>query len=399
MINHWIERFHGGKRQTGAHEMSKFSFWQKLLLIILGIITLASCFPACSKSLAGSGATVVTSLQGDVQVQKKSDSNWIKASVQMVLQPGDIIKTGADARAVVTFFEGTTIELKAGTQIAVSELTKATVQGGATTIRLKQQIGNTVNTVSKLTDSASRYEIETPSAVAGVRGSIMLVSVAQDGTTKVTNQEGHVYVNARGVEVTIPVGNSSTVQPGQPPAPPQPAANIHLDPADDTFESKGNPISGYQYLDIVNEATDYTDGTWSFTIKLNANIPSNVEAPGVVEYDVMVDADNNVKTGWQSSLLFNDLGIDYYVYFSIAGSTRKCAVIDTATSAPVNNLGVNYSTSGDTVKIWFKYDLTGASRSFNYIVLARQYSKVGDPQTLVAADKLPNQGHLTATGQ
>jgi hypothetical protein len=226
----------------------------------------------------------------------------------------------------------------------------------------------------------------------------MLVSVAQDGTTQVANQEGHVYVSAKGVEVTIPVGDVSTVVPGQPPAAPQlqPSAKVNTDTTDDVFDSLNRAIGGYQYLDIVSETTDYTGGTWTFTIKLNAKAPDTVAAPGVVEYDIMVDADNDIKTGWQSTALFNDLGIDYYIYVSEAGSKFSCMVINTGTSIPVPDLVVNYSAIGDTVQISFNYNLAGSGKNYSYIVLARQYSKMGDPASLLAVDKLPNVGHFTA---
>ena len=114
----------------------------------------------------------------------------------MVLDVVDKIKSGPNSRAVITFFDGSTIELKPDTQLEISEL----VKGTANQIRLKQELGETISTVKKLADPASRYEIETPAAVAGVRGSTMMVSVAFDGTTSVQNLEGKISVTAQGVE-------------------------------------------------------------------------------------------------------------------------------------------------------------------------------------------------------
>lgn len=45
----------------------------------------------------------------------------------------------------------------------------------------------------------------------------MLVGVALDGTTRVSNQAGVVSVTAQGLEVPIPVGSSSVVKPGEAP--------------------------------------------------------------------------------------------------------------------------------------------------------------------------------------
>lgn len=91
------------------------------------------------------------------------------------------------------------------------------VQGKPTSIRLKQDIGEKLSKVKKLAEANSRYEIETPVAMANVRGSSMLVKVTTDGTT-VENLAGHISVTAQGVEVTIPEGEISTIKPDQPPS-------------------------------------------------------------------------------------------------------------------------------------------------------------------------------------
>ncbi len=60
----------------------------------------------------------------------------------MTLEGGDTIKTGNNARAVINFIEGSSIELKADTEIRVSELRAAEVTGSIT-IKLWQVIGKT----------------------------------------------------------------------------------------------------------------------------------------------------------------------------------------------------------------------------------------------------------------
>jgi uncharacterized repeat protein (TIGR01451 family) len=142
---------------------------------------------------------------------------WQPATVGMTLQPGDTIKAGGGANAEITFFDGTTIELKESTQIAVSEL--GISDTGSTTIRLTQQVGKTISRVTKLADPASRYEIETPAAIAAVRGSIMEVTVEEDGKTVVANIEGDIRIIVDGVEYIIHEGMKRTIIPGYPPGP------------------------------------------------------------------------------------------------------------------------------------------------------------------------------------
>ena len=151
--------------------------------------------------------------KGELLVQKAGSTDWIEGEVNTALEVGDIIKSGTEADAVVIFFDGSTIELKADTQIEITQLET----GKGKIIQLKQAIGETISKVEKLTDPAARYEIETPSAVASVRGSSMLVSVASDGVTIVQNLEGQISLTAQGVEISIPQGGTGTAKPGETP--------------------------------------------------------------------------------------------------------------------------------------------------------------------------------------
>ena len=159
--------------------------------------------------------TVLSITEGNVFVMKAGTDSWIAAQVGISLESGDVVKSGNSSSAKITFFDGSTIELEAGTEIEVVSLNISDT--GSTTIKLKQAIGNTISRVNKLVDSASCYEVETPACVAAVRGSVMLVNVIGDGTTWVTNKRGDIWVIANGVELQIPEGRKCIVISGQPP--------------------------------------------------------------------------------------------------------------------------------------------------------------------------------------
>jgi len=159
--------------------------------------------------------TMLSITEGNVFIMKAGTDSWIEAQVGMSLESGDTVKSDDSSSAEITFFDGSTIELQAGTQIEVVSL--GISDTGSTTIKLKQAIGNTISRVTKLVDSASSYEVETPACVAAVRGSSMLVQVIVDGTTWVTNLEGEIWVTANGVELQIPEGRKCIIISGQPP--------------------------------------------------------------------------------------------------------------------------------------------------------------------------------------
>src|SRR4030043_403481 len=157
--------------------------------------------------------TILSMTEGNILVMKAGTDNWIETQVGMSLKVGDTIKSGSNSSAEITFFDGSTIELDADTQVEVASLN---VTGtGSKTIGLKQTIGTTISRVTKLVDSSSSYEIETPACVAAVRGSVMIVDVIADGTTWVTNSRGDIWVITDGVELQIPEGRKCIVISGQ----------------------------------------------------------------------------------------------------------------------------------------------------------------------------------------
>jgi hypothetical protein len=368
----------------------KISLRHLLVSCLLLPLLVSISFSGCSQSKTTNSA-LISSFEGDAQIKKAGTTNWIRAEVKATLEASDSIKSGTNSKVSITFFDGSTIELKSNTQIEVKEL----IKGKTISIRLKQDIGETFSKVEKLTDAASRYEIETPVAVAGVRGSQMLVKVATNGATVVQNLEGKISVTAQGQEVLIPEGNSSTIVPGQPPSAPAPSdVHINSDGKVDIFDINGKPVSGIQYLDIVNEWIERKTDTWSVTIELDAKYPDTVDSAGIVEWNIMVDADNDINTGWKSTLLFNDLGIDYYLSLSRTGtkfSLNAQRITDSSVTYPHY---MRYHTEGNTITIEFNPETIGNSNKFSFIVLTRQYAKIGDPQSLVAADKIPNSGHF-----
>ncbi len=187
---------------------------KRLLSILVLSILVPSALTSCGSP--PSTLTILSISEGDVSVLKAGTGSWIEAQVGMSLEAGDSIKTGDDSSAEITFFDGSTIELEAGTEIEIASL-DISADTGSTTITLEQTIGNTISRVTKILDPASRYEVETPTGVVAVRGSAMQVYVIEDGTTWAISLEGDIWAVAQGVEIQILEGRQCIVRPDQPP--------------------------------------------------------------------------------------------------------------------------------------------------------------------------------------
>src|SRR4030042_3996065 len=204
------------------------SRWPILILIL--VFSLVAGSIGCGKqavtgpataSRAPSQPTVMSTITGEVSVLKAGATEWREASPGMALEPGDRIKTGAGSNAIITFFEGSTVELTADTEISVSELGVVGATD-STVIKLWQEVGKTTNRVEKLVDPASRYEIETPAGAAVVRGSVGFVGGAREGTTRITNIQGSWCGIGQGKEVCTPQGYYIIIIPKHVPGTPAP---------------------------------------------------------------------------------------------------------------------------------------------------------------------------------
>jgi hypothetical protein len=70
--------------------------------------------------------------------------------------------------------------------------------------------------------SKDRYSIRTPTATIGIRGTILEISVADNGATTTRVTEGAAMVRAGGRTETVRSGFSTTTRRGQRPTPPKP---------------------------------------------------------------------------------------------------------------------------------------------------------------------------------
>ena len=148
---------------------------------------------------------------------------------------GDLVRANVDGRAVLTFFDGSSLSVDPGSQVKVVALNRVSSDGIQVTI--EQTLGRSWQSVQKLKTPDSRYEVRTPSTSAVVRGTGFLTSVQQlaSGGTQTTYQvdDGTLQVNATaGGTVSVPAGTQVTIAEGArapasaTPIPPSPRLEI-----------------------------------------------------------------------------------------------------------------------------------------------------------------------------
>jgi RNA polymerase sigma factor (sigma-70 family) len=160
-------------------------------------------------------AATLAQVHGAVKVLPFGSEVWRFSSVGDRIETGDRIRTGPSSTATLVFFDGSTTDVGAEADVTVAQI-HSRRNGSGKVIVLHQWLGYMYNRVNRLSDMASRFQVETATAVAAVRGTEFEIATEADGTTHVTVIVG--VVNVTSEETTIPLlaGQQTTVLSGQP---------------------------------------------------------------------------------------------------------------------------------------------------------------------------------------
>ncbi len=157
-------------------------------------------------------------LSGEAVIQQPNSVGRHDGIEGMTLVAGTQITTQADSNAMLTFPEGTTLELETDTNIEIQQL--GVNEQKAASIVLRQWQGKTWSHVAQKAGQDSHYMIITPSALAIAKGTLFSTEVDSIGMTTVKTIEGLVNVRAKGGEVYLVAGQQTTVEPGAAPSEP-----------------------------------------------------------------------------------------------------------------------------------------------------------------------------------
>ena len=173
---------------------------------------------------------IVTFVKGDASIKLKNAQEWKTLQLNDTITQGDRIRTGAASAIEITFENDFSIFLRPGTTL---EITAARKKSAVYLLyKLFLDIGKTISKIKKSTGKETRFEIQTPSAVAAARGTEFRAGVDADITTRLEVLDGKVNVQAASKEVEVKAGEGTAVKKDMPPAipkkllPPPPLTNL-----------------------------------------------------------------------------------------------------------------------------------------------------------------------------
>ena len=266
---------------------------------------------AVSNAKVFGASTSLTVLSGDVLVRHGAE-DFALASDGEVLNEGDTVRTGSGARAVLTYFEGSTVTLEPDTQLTIEN--SATLADGGTVVVMSQAFGRSWHVVTKLITGSSKYDVKTPASTASVRGTEFEVNSDENATT-VSTTEGTVVQNVvdptDGHRVNVPVTAGTTQMQTKN----ENAAAAHAKAAPETKVTVTIETTNGLVVDPVGRANGFTkegkkvvqtpgaqvarvDGKLVITLP---NVPEGVLATRVEKRSDDDDADVNVEAKLETS--------------------------------------------------------------------------------------------------
>jgi len=143
-------------------------------------------------------------LDGRVQVKKVNSVQWVEADYRMALDKGDLVQTGADGYARVTFADGTKYMVKPGTLITVEENSMASNRPTSVAVRINT--GEVDLSTPTWASPGSKAAVSVEDAKAELRPNSR-AAVKSDKDTKeseivVSNGSAHVQRGQDQIEVT-----------------------------------------------------------------------------------------------------------------------------------------------------------------------------------------------------
>jgi FecR protein len=205
--------------------MCKKTFFLMFLPLLLLLFPQSS---PCAQPSTPFSATLIN-FEGEVLIQKGRENLWLPVEKDMPLEQGDHLKTGAKGFAEILVDDGSQMRLEENSEITLSELS-ADAQTKSITASVYLWFGRMLSNLTPFAHSRSKFEVQTPTVVAGVRGTDFAVEVVEANHTDVGVFDGEVTVAGldrqksplRESEVVLGKGYQSSVFRNRPPGPPVP---------------------------------------------------------------------------------------------------------------------------------------------------------------------------------
>jgi hypothetical protein len=179
-------------------------------------------------------AAKVASFNGTVELQRLDNNALITVDIGTLLNLGDQLRTAKNSTVAIEFADKSILTLHENSLVHFDHLSAHGVTGMVDS-RLNLLQGRMDTKVTPAVGPGSRFEIQTPSAISAVRGTVYRASVANHGdASNIEVLEGKVAVSGADTQLMINKGFGTQVAVGEIPSPPRallPAPTLSVIPS------------------------------------------------------------------------------------------------------------------------------------------------------------------------
>jgi len=167
-----------------------------LLLIVFVLIVFCAILAVNSMGVVQRLARI-TAIRGAVEMKAPGTDQFEPVTEEQNARAGTIIRTGRDGHATLFWpGDGTRLRVDPGTTLTIDKCQFGKRQSTEVS-QFALTVGRVWVQVVKMLSAESKFEISTPTATAGVRGTTFSIEVAPDGRTDILVYEGQVEVQAK----------------------------------------------------------------------------------------------------------------------------------------------------------------------------------------------------------
>jgi hypothetical protein len=139
---------------------------------------------------------VVTFVEGEAVIIPKNGQAKRRLFSNTIVNPGDVIQTLAQGKVEIIINRETVLRLRERTKLTLTNFRDLHAGSGRT--RVGFSLGTLWTKMKKFKDKAERFELELPTAIAGVHGTVYEATIGKDTSAEVKVFDGEVAVSGKG---------------------------------------------------------------------------------------------------------------------------------------------------------------------------------------------------------
>jgi Family of unknown function (DUF6600)/FecR protein len=181
----------------------------KWIVTFIAVALATAGLPLFGQVETSTGVARVSLIQGDVSTERGDANEWVQATMNTPLVPGDTIATAAHSRAEVQLDYANVLRLDENAEVKIADLSGS---------RIQLQVARGTVDLAVMQGNQTNSELDTPNvAVQPLQPGTYRIDVNSNDLSLVTVRDGQAQVSTPQGSTNVEAGNQITIQGAQNP--------------------------------------------------------------------------------------------------------------------------------------------------------------------------------------